>query len=137
MLPLWNRVPIAVRAVLVGGVAAALGTLPWTLLVSLNTKYGSNIPWAVAPTGLYLWLYWRYFRGEGWPHSTTESRRSACRWNRVASEVWGPALFAGGAGLVAVLLLQGVLARLVVLPDQQDLDPTKYPFATTALWVLM
>jgi membrane protease YdiL (CAAX protease family) len=51
--------------------------------------------------------------------------------------VWGPALFAGVVGLVSVLLLQRVLARLVALPDQQDLDPTKYPLVTMTLWVLM
>jgi membrane protease YdiL (CAAX protease family) len=134
---LWNRIPLAVRAVLIGGAAAALGTLPWALLVSLNTKYWSTVPWAVPPTALYLWLYWRYLCGEGWPRSTAESRRSTCRWNRVSSEVWGHALLAGLIGLVSVLLLQGVLGRLVALPDQQDLDATKYPLVTMTFWVLM
>ncbi|HYM81603.1 MAG TPA: CPBP family intramembrane glutamic endopeptidase [Candidatus Limnocylindria bacterium] len=47
------------------------------------------------------------------------------------------ALFAGALGLVAVILLQGVVSRLVTLPQQQDLDVTKYPFVTVLLWILM
>jgi len=47
------------------------------------------------------------------------------------------ALFAGGLGLVAVVLLQGVMARLVTLPQQRDLDVSQYPFVTVLLWVLM
>jgi membrane protease YdiL (CAAX protease family) len=47
------------------------------------------------------------------------------------------ALFAGGLGLVAVVLLQVVLNRLVTLPQQQDLDISRYPFVTVSLWILM
>jgi steroid 5-alpha reductase family enzyme len=47
------------------------------------------------------------------------------------------ALLAGGLGLVAVLLLQGVMSRLVALPVQQDLDVSQYPFVTVVAWVLM
>jgi membrane protease YdiL (CAAX protease family) len=47
------------------------------------------------------------------------------------------ALFAGILGLVAVLLLQGVMSRLVTLPQQRDLDASKFPFVTVLLWVLM
>ena len=133
---LWNRLPIAARAVLVGGLAAALGTLPWAILVSLNTRHASVVPWAVVPMVPYLWLYWRYARGEGWPRSTSAARRESCRWNRVPDQVWGAALLAGLAGLMAVLLLQGVLGRLITLPVQKDLDVTKYPLVTVSLWVL-
>jgi membrane protease YdiL (CAAX protease family) len=40
-------------------------------------------------------------------------------------------------GLVSVLLLQGVLGRLVTLPQQQEIDPSRYPLATVAAWVVM
>jgi hypothetical protein len=51
--------------------------------------------------------------------------------------VWGPALLAGALGLLAVLLLQGVLGRLVSLPQQRDMDVSRYPAATVLLWALM
>jgi len=55
----------------------------------------------------------------------------------VPEHLWGPAIGAGVLGLIGVLLLQGVLGRLVTLPQQQELDPSKYPLATVFAWVVM
>jgi Type II CAAX prenyl endopeptidase Rce1-like len=65
------------------------------------------------------------------------ARRTNSRANRLPDDVWGPALLAGILGLMCVLLLQGVLGRLVSLPQQHDLDVSRYPAATVVLWVLM
>jgi len=134
---LWERLPVVVRAGVTGLVVAAVGTTPWALLVSANVKHWSAVPWAVPPTALYLWLYWRYLRGAGWPRSTAEARRASCRANRVPDDLWGMALLAGVFGLATVVLMQGVMSRLVSLPQQRDIDPSQYPFATVLLWVLM
>lgn len=137
MLALWRRFPVVVRAVITGVVATLAGTTPWAVLVSANTKHLSAVPWAVPPIAVYLWLYWRYLQGDGWPRSTAEARRTHCRANRLSEDVWAMALFAGVLGLVAVLFLQGVMNRLVTLPEQRDLDVSQYPVATVLLWVLM
>jgi len=137
VIALWRRVPVIFQAALTGLLVALAGTTPWAVLVALNTKYWTAVPWAVPPTALYLWFFWRYVRGAGWPRSTAEVRRVLCRANPVSDDAWGMAIVAGLLGLVAVLLFQGVLARLVTLPQQRDLDPSKYPVATVALWVLM
>ena len=134
---LWSRLPVLVRAVIAGLAAASAGTLPWALLVSANAKYFAVIPWAVPVMAAYLWLYWRYVRGEGWPQWTGAARRTNARANPVAPDAWGPALLAGILGLMAVLLLQGVLSRMVALPQQRDLDVSLYPVTTVLLWVLM
>ena len=87
---------------------------------------------------IYLWLYWRYFvRGTGWPRSTADARRMNARANALPHEAWGPALLAGLLGLASVLLLQGVLSRLVALPQQRDLDVSRYPAVTVLMWVVM
>ena len=123
---------------MITGVLVALaGTAPWAVLVALNIKHWSAVPWAVPPTALYLWLFWRWARGAWWPRATAEARRTLCRANPVSDDAWGAAIGAGLLGLVTVLLLQGVLGRLVTLPQQQDIDPSKYPLATVAAWVLM
>ena len=136
---IWSRLPVVVRAVLTGGAAAAAGTVPWALLVSLNTRHGSALPWAVPIMAVYLLLYWRYLaRGWGWPRSTADARQVNARANALDGSVWGPALLAGMLGLVSILLLQGVTSRLVVLPQQRDLDDvSQYPALTVLLWVLM
>lgn len=113
------------------------GTMPWAILMSANTRHLSVLPWAVPIMAGYLWLYWRYARGGGWPASTAAARRTNSRANRLPADLWGPALLAGILGLLGVVLLQGVLSRLVSLPQQSDLDASRYPAATVLLWVLM
>ncbi len=137
LIAIWRRLPVAVRAVLTGIVVATAGTVPWALLVSINSRFWGAVPWAVPPTALYLWLFWRYVRGSGWPRSTSEVRRRNCRANSLSEEVWGMALLSGVLGIAAVVFLQQVMSRIVTLPQQQDLDVSKYPVVTVALWVLM
>ncbi len=137
VLALWRRLPVVVRAVVTGLVLAAAGTTPWAILVSANMKHWSGVPWAVPLTALYLWLYWRYIRGEGWPRSTSAARRTLCRANRLSADTWGMALLAGFVGLTFLVLLQQVLSRLVSLPQQQVPDVLQYPGGTVLLWVLM
>ena len=135
---LWHLLPVVGRAVVLGVTAAAAGTLPWAALVSANTRHQSALPWAVPLMALYLWWYWRYLvRGTGWPQSTGNARRMYARANALSHEAWGLALLAGLLGLVSVLLLQGVLSRLVVLPQQRDLDVSRYPVITVLMWVVM
>lgn len=134
---LWVRLPVLVQAVLSGLAVATAGTIPWTTLVSANIKHQPGLPWAVPIMAVYLWLFWRYVRGEGWPQSTATARRARSRANGLPAGLWGPALLAGLLGLVGVLLLQGVLSRLVALPQQRDLDVSQYPTLTALLWVLM
>jgi membrane protease YdiL (CAAX protease family) len=127
-----------VRAVLTGGAAAVAGSAPWMYLIAANARHRSAVPWAVPIMAVYLLLYWRYLvRGWGWPPATAAARRLTARANRVSADVWGPALLAGVLGLVSILLLQGLTSRLVVLPQQSDLDPSQYPSLTVLLWVLM
>ena len=138
IIRIWRRLPALVRAVLAGVVIAAAGTLPWARLLSANTRHQSAIPWAVPIMAVYLLLFWRYFVGGwGWPPSTAEARRVNSRANPLRDDAWGPALLAGVLGLVTILLLQGVMSRLVVLPQQSDLDVSRYPALTVLLWVLM
>lgn len=134
---LWVRLPVLVQAVLTGLAVATAGTIPWATLVSANIKHQPALPWAVPIMAVYLWLFWRYVRGEGWPQSTAAARRASSRANGLPADLWGPALLAGVLGLVSVLLLQGVLSRLVALPQQRDLDVSQYPALTVLLWVLM
>jgi len=134
---LWGRLPVVVQAVMKGLAVAAAGTIPWAALLAANIKHQPALPWAVPIMAGYLWLFWRYVRGEGWPQSTAAARRTSSRANALPPDLWGPALLAGVLGLVSVLLLQGVLSRVVALPQQRDLDVSQYPALSVLLWVLM
>lgn len=137
MRALWRRFPVLVQAVFIGGVVATAGTGPWALLSWANLKYFPSVPWSIPPTALYLWLFWRYVGGAGWPRSTADIRRASLRANRLSDDVWGAALFAGLLGLVAVVLLLRVMSRLVVVPRQQLPDSSQIPFVTLLAMLLM
>jgi len=127
-----------VPAVLLGLLIGLAGALTWSRLVVANTRYLSAIPWAVVVMAPLLALWWYYFaRGRGWPRRTADARQLLGRANRVPDHLWGPALGAGMLGLMSTLLLQGVLARLVTLPQQRDLDPSQYPLLTVFAWLVM
>ena len=116
---------------------AIMGTLPWAILASINIKHWSAVPWAVPPTALYMWLYWRFAKGMGWPQSTTTARRKLCRANNLTGEVWGKALFAGILGLIALLFLLNVMNRMVTLPEQPTGNLSNLPFPTLLLLLIM
>ena len=127
-----------VRAVVVGLAVALAGTLPWVGLIKANVRFVPSVPWSVPVMALVLAAWWLYFvRGRGWPEGTGRSRRLGSRANAVPAQLWGPALGTGILGLLAMLLFQGVLGRLVTLPQQRDLDPSKYPMLTVVAWVVM
>jgi membrane protease YdiL (CAAX protease family) len=138
VLGLSSRIPALLKSILAGLAVGLLGTVPWAGLVAANIEHSPAIPWAVPAMAVVLAAWWRYFvRGRGWPHATAEARRRGARANPVADTLWGPALGAGILGLIGVLLLQGVLARLVALPQQRDLDPSRFHPATVFAWVVM
>ena len=137
-MTIWQRIPVVVRAVVVGLGVGLVGTVPWARLVAANTQHLPSVPWAVPMMAFILVAWWLYFaKGRGWPEGTARARRLSGRANRVPDDLWGPALGAGVLGLFATLVLQGVLARLVTLPRQQDLDPSQYPVVTVFAWVVM
>jgi len=133
----WQRLPVVVRAVLGGLALSAAGTLPWAAFAHLNLTYLPAVPWALAPSALYLWFFWRYARGEGWPRSTAHARRTLLRANPLREEVWGAALLAGVLGLWALVLGVSVFGRLVALPHQPPPELSRLSIATDLFLLVM
>jgi len=130
VITLWRRLPVVVRAVVSGWLVTSVGTGLWVLLTIANQKYFTSLPWAMLPTAGYLWLLWRYLRGEGWPRETAEARRESLRANRLSPEVWSAAIGSGLLGLIWVLVVQQVLNRMVRLPQQIVPDTSHIPAVT-------
>ena len=139
MLSLWQRLPVIVRAVIAGTAVSTAGVVPWTALVRANQKFLLGVPWAAAAMALYLWLFWRYLRGEGWPRTTAEARRTSLRANGLSGDTWGLALFAGMVGFTALFPLLGLMARVVRLPaeSQPIRVPPQMPFMTVFVLLVM
>ena len=133
----WSSVPVVVRAIINGLLVAAAGILPWAFMAKLNITYTPEIPWAVVVNAFYLWFFWKYVRGKGWPQSTSESRRINSRANAVPDSIWGPAIIAGITGIAAMLAFQSVYGRMVALPQQSTQDLSNVPLISLVFMVIM
>ena len=87
------------------------------LLMFANLKLAPALPLFLPATALWLWLFWRYARGEGWPRHTSDRRRELLRARRLPPHVWGWSLAAGGLALAAVMGIAFMTYRFAALPD--------------------
>jgi len=133
----WNRLPVILQAVIAGSLVNLFGTLPWPVLYGANLALSPSIPWAVPVMAIYLWFFWRYLQGKGWPSSTAETRRRNLRARALSSRVWGLSLLAGSLAVASLFALYLVYERLIALPQQPFPDVSAYPFLTVFLMLLM
>jgi len=110
----WGRIPIVVRAVIAGFVVLVAGNFLPQGLIAANIR-SPAVPWSAAAIAVYLWLYWLYVQGRGWPRSTTTARRRGLRAVPLSPRVWRWSLAAGGLGIGALTTLTYVLAHLMPL----------------------
>ncbi len=76
---MWQKIPILVRAFLLGATTFYVVQFLAQPILILNVEFAPRVPWAVAASGVLLWLSWRYLSGRGWPASTREPRRRLMR----------------------------------------------------------
>lgn len=103
---MWRRIPVIIRAP-IAGLVVALGSLPWATLAIWNQRFWIEIPWAIVPMALYLWIYWKYLGGAGWPRSTGDARRTSLRANCLTADIWGLSLLAGRHGPITAIVVTG------------------------------
>jgi membrane protease YdiL (CAAX protease family) len=112
---LWQRLPVIVRAILVGELVTTIGGLP-ALLLFVNLKFFPAIPWSLPVSVLWLCVFWQYLNGAGWPRSTLEQRRHDLRGTPLTGQLWRWSLFAGALGMVSVVALAFLTPRLAGIP---------------------
>ena len=71
---LWQRIPLVVRAVVIGFAVSTVGVGVWVAVISTVPA-----PWSIGLMAILLWAYWKYFGGTGWPTSTASYRRESRR----------------------------------------------------------
>ena len=145
VIALWQRLPVIVRALIAGLAVALAGITPWggiagfPGLAGWNLRVLPQVPWAILPMALFLFVYLRYLKGAGWPRATAELRRTSLRANPLPSDLWAMSLFAGFIGLASLVPLTAIMGRLYTLPaEAQPINvPAAMPPATTLLLIVM
>ncbi|NOT33749.1 MAG: CPBP family intramembrane metalloprotease [Candidatus Eisenbacteria bacterium] len=112
----WARIPAVVRAVLVGFIVLGIGGSVSGVLMFANLRLAPRLPLFLPLTAVWLWLFWRFANGAGWPRRTSAARRGSLRARALPARVWAWALIAGGLALIAVMGIAFVTYRFATLP---------------------
>ena len=133
-----NGVTTILAAAATGVVVLLAGNLLWAALGSWNLRIGTMVPWAIVPTALYLWTYWRVIAGPWGALSSSADRRAKLRANGLPARIWWASLAAGLLGFATLIALLVVAARLVRLPSGPPITiPVEMPIVTALSLLVM
>jgi len=124
----WQRIPIAIRAIVLGLLVAEIGIVAWLAILALIPA-----PWSIVVMGGVLCVYWKYFSGSWWPTATAEARRNSFRAVKLLAGVWKWGLAAAILFVVAVQSGLVVTFRIVEFPAEAF--TFEYRFDAIPLWV--
>ena len=125
----WSKVPVIIRGILLGLLILITGQLP-TGLIFFNLQFAPSIPMFFPIILIWLWVFWRYLKGWGWPASTAQIRSQNLRAHKISAKVWLWSLLGGGVGLMSVLGLTFVISHHFELPAdayEAPFDLTSFP----------
>jgi membrane protease YdiL (CAAX protease family) len=86
------------------------------LFVQVNARFSPSVPWAAGAMAVWLYLYWKYFSGAGWPQATAATRRDRFRLIAMPKQLWRWALLSGTLGIISLTALELAVLRMVRLP---------------------
>jgi membrane protease YdiL (CAAX protease family) len=123
---LWNKLPTIVRAIVVGELVVSIGGILPPLTIIANLRTTPRVPWMLLITALWLWLFWWYLQGRGWPQQTTDFRRRDLRGDSLPARVWGWALLAGALGIASTLALGFATLRVANVSREAFAAPVNF-----------
>jgi membrane protease YdiL (CAAX protease family) len=126
---LWHQLPAMVRAIIVGYLVVQVGGLPPAIFLLGNLKLFPTVPWLLPATLVWLWFFWRYCDGHGWPASAAEARRRDLRARPLSRQEWFWSLLAGSLGMICVDAIAFLTPRLAEIPR----EAFKLPLALSEL----
>ena len=134
---LWQSLPALIRALILGGLVGAAGTMVWFVLVSVNLDRNPALPWSVAVMAVYLAFYWWFLRG-GIVSWKSAHRRELLRIEPLSSAGWNWAMLALVLGFLAALVfLIGIYARLVDIPADGFPNTGSTPWYVVVAYIAM
>jgi membrane protease YdiL (CAAX protease family) len=131
---------VVCRAALVALLVLHVGQAPGSVALLLNLRLAPRVPLFLPLTAAWLWVFWRYVGGRGWPPGTAAQRRLDLRATSLPRSVWLWSLAAGGVAQASVLSLALLTSRIARLPARAyevpfDLSP--YPWWTVLSFFLV
>jgi membrane protease YdiL (CAAX protease family) len=129
VLRLWRRVPSPVAAVLSGLFVFSVMQNGWFALFLINLEVMPRIPWSVPLGLLWLWAWFRYFGGKGWPASTAARRRRRLRAGGITAAQWGWSAAYFVVFLVFLTSVVNTVYRFQVIPED-PFDVSMLPWWT-------
>lgn len=124
----WQRIPLAVRAIISGLFVSTLGVYSWLVI-------GSFIPgpWSIVVMGGVLWLYWKYFSGSWWPKSTVDARKKRFRAVKMPAAVWKWGLVA--AILIVAIWQSGMVLTFRIIEYPTEAFTAGYNLEAMPIWL--
>jgi membrane protease YdiL (CAAX protease family) len=113
---LWQRIPVVIRAVILGELVVTIGGAPPELALIANLRLRPDVPWMLLPAAVWLWLFWRFLNGDGPPRLGAAGRRELLRAQPLGGAMWRAALLFGTFALAACLCLAFLTVTLVRTP---------------------
>ena len=128
-----QRIPVIVRAIIVGLIVTSAASLPWGILVQANLRAATALPWAAALMVAYLFVYLGYLNGWGWPRSTGAFRKDSLRAISLPLRVWGWSLLSGISAFASSIALLLVVRRMIPWPVAAE----EYPARLSPLFIVV
>ena len=129
---------VILAAVGIGVLVLLAGNMPFNVLRASNHQLATAVPWAIVPTALYLWAYWRFIGGRWGVAASATTRRENLRANKLSPRLWGASLAAGLVGFGSLVALLVLAARLVRLPASSPIvTPPDMPVVTALSLLVM
>jgi membrane protease YdiL (CAAX protease family) len=127
----WDRLPVIVRAIVLGWILLTIGSTVTFLPLLGNLKFHPEIPWTFPMTLVILALYGAYFSGWGPPAATREARRKLARASWPVTRIWVAAIPAIVFGVIALVSMRLLLPSLMpVTAPSVSIPLSSYPLAT-------
>jgi len=124
----WQRIPIVIRAILLGLFVFEVGSV-----ASIASSILIPAPWSIAVMGGVLWLYWKYFSGSWRPKVTAEARRYSFRGLKLSGAVWKWGLIA--AMLLVIVWQAGLVTTFRIIEFPQEAFTSEYNLGDAPLWL--
>jgi membrane protease YdiL (CAAX protease family) len=124
----WFRIPLAIRAILIGLFVSTIGTTAWPVIGTLIPP-----PISILIMIVFFWLYWKYFSGSWWPKITVEARSNSFRSIKLSPNLWKWGLVAAALFVILAQSSFVITFRLIDFPAESF--TSGYNVDTLPLWL--